>query len=172
MSSAPEDGVYELMESKESKKTHSARDPLLFTVLIALLAIFAAGAFHLSVVSDSHHRFSHRKSSGPDFEWHNRLPILRRARHDVPEMIFPMYITRVNADSPDTVYNSSTSVVLSSTDSMIYHWRTISKWPMCYITGWVSPSKDLIAGHKSYISEGTLRLSKYGILPLLKTGKN
>lgn len=39
---------------------------------------------------------------------------------------------------------------------MIYHWRTISKWPMCYITGWVSPSKDLIAGHKSYISEGNI----------------
>ncbi|KAJ7808573.1 hypothetical protein B0H13DRAFT_2385797 [Mycena leptocephala] len=154
MSSAPEDGVYELMESKESKKTHSARDPLLFTVLIALLAIFAAGAFHLSV------------SSGPDFEWHNRLPNLEKGRDTMvkkklkfPEMIFPMYITRVNADSPDTVYNSSTSVVLSSTDSMIYHWRTISKWPMCYITGWVSPSKDLIAGHKSYISEETLRLS-------------
>jgi hypothetical protein len=27
---------------------------------------------------------------------------------------------------------------------------------MCYITGWVSPSKDLIAGHKSYISEGNI----------------
>ncbi|KAJ6474135.1 hypothetical protein C8R45DRAFT_834891, partial [Mycena sanguinolenta] len=71
-----------------------------------------------------------------------------------PKKIFPTYITRVNAAAPDTVYDSGPSVVLSPTDSMIYHWRIRSEWPICYIAGWVSPSKDLVAGHKSYISEG------------------
>jgi hypothetical protein len=27
---------------------------------------------------------------------------------------------------------------------------------MCYLTGWVSAAEDLIAGHKSYISEGNV----------------
>ncbi|KAJ7189034.1 hypothetical protein C8R46DRAFT_1244423 [Mycena filopes] len=69
-------------------------------------------------------------------------------------MIFPRYMTRVNAAAPDTVYQTGSSIVLSPSDSMIYHWRAKSVWPMCYITGWVSAPDDLIAGHKSYTSEG------------------
>ncbi|KAJ7084135.1 hypothetical protein C8R44DRAFT_651625, partial [Mycena epipterygia] len=73
-----------------------------------------------------------------------------------PRMIFPRYMTRVNAAEPDTIYYSGASVVLSPTDSMIYHWRLRSTWPMCYLTGRVSAAEDLIAGHKSYSSEGNV----------------
>ncbi|KAJ7882328.1 hypothetical protein B0H13DRAFT_1452241, partial [Mycena leptocephala] len=41
-------------------------------------------------------------------------------------------------------------------DSMIYYWRYNSTWSMCYLTGWVCAAEDLIAGHKSYISEGNV----------------
>jgi hypothetical protein len=39
-------------------------------------------------------------------------------------------------------------------DSMIYHWNSNSSWPRCYISDWVSPVADLIAGNKSYAVEG------------------
>ncbi|KAJ7110909.1 hypothetical protein C8R44DRAFT_633545, partial [Mycena epipterygia] len=73
-----------------------------------------------------------------------------------PQMVFPHYMTRANAASPDTVYQSGSAVVLSPTDSMIYYWKSNSKWPMCYLTGWVSATQDLIEGNKSYTSEGNL----------------
>jgi hypothetical protein len=92
--------------------------------------------------------------------------------HLVPLMVFPMFIVRANAAAPDTVYHSNSSVVLSPTvslpnlrmnfsyialkDSMIYHWRANSSWPMCYLTAWVSSPTDLLSGHKSYRAEGNV----------------
>lgn len=40
---------------------------------------------------------------------------------------------------------------------MIYHWRTNSSWPKCYLTGWVSSSEELLAGHKSYTADGDVK---------------
>jgi hypothetical protein len=37
---------------------------------------------------------------------------------------------------------------------MIYHWRSNSSWPKCYLTAWVSSAEDLIAGNKSYSAAG------------------
>ena len=37
---------------------------------------------------------------------------------------------------------------------MFYHWKTNTSWPRCYISSWVSASKQLVAGNKSYIAEG------------------
>lgn len=42
------------IESKESTNELSPRYPLLFSVLVALMAIAAAAAFHLSVLSATH----------------------------------------------------------------------------------------------------------------------
>ncbi|KAJ7160059.1 hypothetical protein C8R46DRAFT_361876 [Mycena filopes] len=143
----------------------SPRYVLLFSVLVALMAISAAAAFHLSVLSTAQHE--QRLLTPKDIESTFRIvqpspnldkghATMRKAKFKFPRMVFPGYIVRANAAAPDTVYQSGSSVVLSPTDSMIYHWRTNSNWPTCYLAGWVSASKDLIAGHKSYTSEGDI----------------
>jgi hypothetical protein len=53
MSIPPEDDGYGYIEPKESRqKTHSTRYLLPITALVALLASFAAAAFHLNMLSD------------------------------------------------------------------------------------------------------------------------
>lgn len=37
---------------------------------------------------------------------------------------------------------------------MFYHWNFNTTWPRCYISGWVSPFKRLVAANKSLIAEG------------------
>ncbi|KAJ6474218.1 hypothetical protein C8R45DRAFT_1103199 [Mycena sanguinolenta] len=177
MSSSPDDDAYDGIEPKEGDQRHLPRYSLLLTVLVALLATCAAAAFHLSVLSDSPTLLTPKEIQSKlrmaqpfaNLEVGRNTMIRRKLKF--PKKIFPTYITRVNAASPDTVYDSGPSVVLSPTvspnhlppldnqvffgkDSMIYHWRIRSEWQICYIAGWVSPSKDLVAGHKSYISEG------------------
>lgn len=39
---------------------------------------------------------------------------------------------------------------------MFFHWKIKSAWPRCYVSGWVSPFKQLVAGNKSYIAEGDI----------------
>ncbi|KAJ7452974.1 hypothetical protein B0H11DRAFT_2072117 [Mycena galericulata] len=161
MSIPPEDDEYGDIEPKEShQKTHSTRYLLPITVLMALLASFAAAAFHLSMLSDSQPLLA-PKEIASNLRMVKPTPNLEKGRETMvemnlkyPDMVFPKYMTRVNSAAPDTVYDSGSSIVLSPTDSMIYHWRAKSSWPMCYITAWVSPADDLIAGHKSYTSEG------------------
>ncbi|KAJ7613289.1 hypothetical protein DFH06DRAFT_1109294 [Mycena polygramma] len=83
--------------------------------------------------------------------------ILVQKKLKAPRMIFPSYFTRANAAAPATVYLAGSSVVLSPTDSMIYHWRSKSRFfPLCYLTAWVSPTEDLIRGSKSYKSDGDI----------------
>lgn len=53
MSSAPEDGLEDETQLKAPPKGHSQRSRMLFTVLMALLAIYSAAALHLSVLSDA-----------------------------------------------------------------------------------------------------------------------
>ncbi|KAJ7208142.1 hypothetical protein C8J57DRAFT_1540737 [Mycena rebaudengoi] len=52
-STAPDDGAEDEVEPKEGNKARSLRYPLLFSVLMALAAIGAAAAFHLSVLSNT-----------------------------------------------------------------------------------------------------------------------
>ncbi|KAJ7707390.1 hypothetical protein B0H17DRAFT_1000468 [Mycena rosella] len=130
---------------------------------MALIAISAAATFHLSVLSatqepDTLLRPADLESTlrmarpSPNLEKGHET--MRKMKFKFPRMVFPMSIVRANAVTPDDLYHSGSSVVLSPTDSMIYHWRTNSSWPQCYLTGWVSPAEELVAGHKSYMSEG------------------
>ncbi|KAF7354387.1 hypothetical protein MVEN_01127500 [Mycena venus] len=165
MSAAPEDGMQDEIELKSRKHTeqqHSPRFLMLLSVLITLVAIGAAAAFHLSVLSDDEPLLTPKEITSsfrmalPSPNLEKGRDIMMKKKYKLPEMIFPTYITRVNAAVPDTVYESGHSVILSPTDSMIYHWMTNSPWQMCYISGFVSPSELLVAGNKSYRSEGDL----------------
>ncbi|KAF7358196.1 hypothetical protein MVEN_00868100 [Mycena venus] len=162
MSSAPEDGLEDEIKVKARATTHSLRSSMLLSILMTLLAIYAAAAFHLSVLSDTPLLFTPREIESklrralPSPNLDKGRDIMEEKNYKSPLMIFPRYMTRVNAAEPDTIYYAGASVVLSPTDSMIYHWRLSSTWPMCYLTGWVSAAEDLIAGHKSYSSEGNV----------------
>ncbi|KAJ6585350.1 hypothetical protein B0H19DRAFT_419233 [Mycena capillaripes] len=142
----------------------SRRYILLFSTLIALMAIFAAAAFHLSVLSATPEtqlllRPKDIESSvrmvrpSPNLE--KGHAIMKKVKFKFPRMVFPSWFMRVNAVEPDTVYEPGSSVVLSPSDSMIYHWRSNSSWSKCYLTAWVSSPEELAASHKSsYTSEG------------------
>ncbi|KAJ7217286.1 hypothetical protein GGX14DRAFT_561805 [Mycena pura] len=162
MSSAPEDGLEDESGLKAPATTHSLRSRMLVSVLMTLLAIYAAAAFHLSVLSDSPLLFRPREIEArlrmalPSPNLDKGRDIMDKKNYKSPWMLFPGSMTRVNAAEPDMIYYSGASVVLSPTDSMIYHWRLNSTWPMCYITAWVSAAEDLIAAHKSYSSEGNV----------------
>lgn len=52
-STAPDDGAEDEVEPKKGNKARSPRYPLLFSVLMALVAIGAAAAFHLSMLSNT-----------------------------------------------------------------------------------------------------------------------
>ncbi|KAJ7642965.1 hypothetical protein DFH06DRAFT_1333754 [Mycena polygramma] len=164
MATSPEDSLDGELESKErtSKAWQSLRYPWVFSILIALVAISAAGAFHLAVATNGAPLLSAK-----DIESTLRMPLpspnlekgknyLEKLNLRSPKMIFPMYMTRANAASPDTVYTSGSSVVLSPTDSMIYHWKNNRRWPgKCYLAAWVSAFDDLVTAGKTYYrSEG------------------
>ncbi|KAJ6584053.1 hypothetical protein DFH09DRAFT_1308755 [Mycena vulgaris] len=167
MSGPPDDGAGYDIEPKstnpDTKENSPRYHPLLLSLLMALIAITAAATFHLNVLSATHEpelllRPTDIESSfriarpSPNLDkGHN---IMKKMKFKFPRMVFPMFIVRANAAAPDAVYQSGSSVVLSPTDSMIYHWRTNSSWPKCYLSGWVSPAEELIAGHKSYMSDG------------------
>ncbi|KAJ7022734.1 hypothetical protein C8F04DRAFT_1310231, partial [Mycena alexandri] len=165
LSSAPLDDDEAETKSKPTQEI-SPHYVLLFSVLMALIAISAAAAFHLNVLSatwNERQALLKPKYIEHIFRMVQPTPNLdkghatmRKMKFKFPRMVFPMFIVRANAAAPDTVYQSGPSVVLSPSDSMIYHWRTNSSWPKCYLAGWVSASKDLIAGHKSYTSEGDI----------------
>ncbi|KAJ7137852.1 hypothetical protein C8R44DRAFT_728052 [Mycena epipterygia] len=165
----PDYGGEDGTESKLKPTTTNQLSPrslLLFSVLMALMAIFAAAAFHLSVLSATQEselllRPKDIESSlrmvrpSPNLEQgHETMKKKKFKSPSVPRMVFPMFIVRANAAAADTVYQSGSSVVLSPADSMIYHWRSNSTWPKCYLSGWVSPVEQLIEGHKSYTAEG------------------
>ncbi|KAJ7122690.1 hypothetical protein C8R43DRAFT_933173 [Mycena crocata] len=162
LSAVPEDEAEEEIQFRHLTKAHSLRYIPLLTVLMALLAICAAGAFHLSVLSEvdleallSPNEIESRlRMAQPSPNLEKGLDTMLKKKMKLPQMVFPKYIVRANAAFPNKIYESGSSVVLSATDSMIYHWRTKSKWPTCYIAGWVSPSAELVAGNKSYTSEG------------------
>ncbi|KAF8214934.1 hypothetical protein K438DRAFT_1954939 [Mycena galopus ATCC 62051] len=159
MSTPPEE--YEI-ETKTRVQELSPRFTQLFSLLVAFMAIAAAAAFHLSVLATYETQQLLRPKDvestlrmvrpSPNLE--KGHAIMRENKFKFPRMVFPMFIVRANAAAPDQVYESGSSVVLSETDSMIYHWRANSSWPKCYLTAWVSSSEELIAGHKSYTSDG------------------
>ncbi|KAJ7476170.1 hypothetical protein FB451DRAFT_1088228 [Mycena latifolia] len=166
MSSPPDDGAGFEMKPKPTKSNtteQSPRYPLVFSLLVAIIAIAAAATFHLSVVyaidepalllrpKDIESSLRIVRPSPNLDSGHNTM---RKMKFKFPRMVFPKYIVRANSAAPDEVYESGSSVVLGPTDSMIYHWRANSSWPQCYLTGWVSAAEELIAGHKSYMSEG------------------
>ncbi|KAJ7611060.1 hypothetical protein DFH06DRAFT_169895 [Mycena polygramma] len=164
MATSPEESLDGELESKErTLKAHSLRYPLLFSILIAALAIFAAGAFHLSVSTTTIPLLTPKEVSAT-FQGVLPSPNLEKGKdymHQLnlqqPVMTFPMYMTRVNAASPDTLYTSGSSIVLSPTDSMIYHWTINSRWQKCYVTGYVSAYDELLAAGKTYYrSEGDI----------------
>lgn len=159
-----DDAGYEV-ESKPNfePSSTSSRYPMLLSVLMALIAIAAAAAFHLNVLSMAPQREALLRPKDVESSFRIARPspnldkgheTMRKMRFKFPRMVFPMFIARANAAAPDEVYESGSSVVLSPTDSMIYHWRTNSSWPKCYLTAWVSPAEELDAGHKSYKSGG------------------
>lgn len=143
----PDYGGEDEMESKLKPTTNqlSPRYLLLFSVLMALMAISAAAAFHLSVLSATHEpelllrpkdiesslrmvRPSPNLEQGHDImkkkkfkcgSWPScaYFPVLKAP--SVPRMVFPMFIVRANAAAPDTVYQSGSSVVLSPTVSAL-----------------------------------------------------
>ncbi|KAF7364878.1 hypothetical protein MVEN_00358200 [Mycena venus] len=161
MSAPPDED--EVDSNKPPVQQLSQRYVLLFSLLLALVAIAAAAAFHLSVLSafyETQHlpRPKDIESSLPVVQPSPNLEkghaIMKKERFKFPRMVFPMFIVRANAAAPDEIYESGSSVVLSPTDSMIYHWRSNSSWPKCYLTGWVSSSEELRAGRKSYTSKG------------------
>ncbi|KAJ7780713.1 hypothetical protein DFH07DRAFT_875512 [Mycena maculata] len=159
MSTPPDE--YEV-ESKNPNTEHPPRYSLLFSLLIALVAVAAAAAFHLSVLSETHQAEPLLRTTDIESSLRVATPspnldkghaIMRDKKFKFPRMVFPASMVRANAAEPDMVYESGSSVVLSPTDSMIYHWRTNSSWPKCYLTGWVSPAADL-TGRKSYTWDG------------------
>ncbi|KAJ6452012.1 hypothetical protein C8R47DRAFT_290156 [Mycena vitilis] len=166
MATSPEECLYAELESKEhTLKAHSLRYPLFCSVLIAILAISAAGAFHLSVsTTTTSIRLLTPKEVDATFQRVLPSPNLEKGKDYVhqlnlrqPVMTFPMYMTRANAALPATVYTSGSSIVLSPTDSMIYHWTINSRWQKCYVTGYVSAYDELLAAGKTYYhSEGDI----------------
>ncbi|KAJ7851631.1 hypothetical protein B0H14DRAFT_3660427 [Mycena olivaceomarginata] len=159
--SAPQDD--DEIETKKQVDELSPRYVLLFNVLLALMAIAAAAAFHLSVLGATHEtpRLLRPKdieatlrTARPSPNLEKGHAIMVNKKFKFPRMVFPMFIARANAAAPDELYKSGASVVLSPTDSMVYHWRTNSTWPKCYLTAWVSSPEELSAGHKSYTSDG------------------
>ncbi|KAJ7258688.1 hypothetical protein C8J57DRAFT_1234277 [Mycena rebaudengoi] len=161
-STAPDDGAEDEVEPKEGNKARSPCYPLLFSVLMAFAAIGAAAAFHLSMLSNTVPLLTPKEVESslrlaqPSPNLEKGRDIMTKKKCKFPQMVFPRYMTRANSASPDTVYQSGSAVVLSPADSMIYYWKSNSKWPMCYLAGWVSATHDLIEGNKSYPSEGDL----------------
>ncbi|KAJ7239927.1 hypothetical protein C8J57DRAFT_1526551 [Mycena rebaudengoi] len=161
-STAPDDGAEDEVEPKEGNKARSPCYLLLFSVLMALAAIGAAAAFHLSMLSNTVPLLTPKEVESslrlaqPSPNLEKGRDIMTKKKCKFPQMVFPRYMTRANSASPDTVYQSGSAVVLSPADSMIYYWKSNSKWPMCYLAGWVSATHDLIEGNKSYPSEGDL----------------
>ncbi|KAJ7486202.1 hypothetical protein B0H11DRAFT_2017345 [Mycena galericulata] len=163
MSTSPDE--YE-MEPKKPASDLSPHHPWLFTGLVALIAIASAAAFHLSVLSAAHEAYplfrpkdveSAFRAARPSPNLEKGHDTMKRMKFKFPRMVFPTFMVRANAAAPDVVYESGSSVILSPNDSMIYHWRTNSSWPKCYLTGWVSSPEELMAGHKTgYTSEGDI----------------
>jgi hypothetical protein len=132
------------------------------TILMAVAAILAAVTLHISILSTS--RLEPLRSPNdviftletvkPDTNLQKGRAIMRQMDMNRPELKFPMSMVRANAAEPNKVYYSGASVFLSPSDSMFYHWKTNTSWPRCYISSWVSASKQLVAGNKSYIAEG------------------
>jgi hypothetical protein len=144
MSSVPEDGTEDETELNTPAAAHSPRYRMLLSVLIVLVAIYAAALFHLSVLSDTLPLFTPREiesklrmalpspnlDKGRDIMDEKNYKCTRycktlRTPHSslivpAPLMIFPHYMTRVNAAEPDTIYHSGASVVLSPTVSSHY----------------------------------------------------
>ncbi|KAH7918914.1 hypothetical protein BV22DRAFT_890949 [Leucogyrophana mollusca] len=71
-------------------------------------------------------------------------------------MWFPSYIARANAAEPDRTYSSSSTVTLSPSDSMFYRFGIMKNAPnsTCYVVAAVPNASKLLAGNKSYVSEG------------------
>ncbi|KAJ6504618.1 hypothetical protein C8R47DRAFT_1209894 [Mycena vitilis] len=136
----------------------SPRYILFFSMLMALMAISAAAAFHLSVISAAPETklLLRPRDIGSSLRMVQPSPNLRKGhatmrkmKFKFPRMIFPKFIVRANAAQPDIAYESGSSVVLSPTDSMVYYWRSNSSWPKCYLTAWVSSPEELIANNKT-----------------------
>ncbi|KAJ6620034.1 hypothetical protein B0H10DRAFT_1114977 [Mycena sp. CBHHK59/15] len=157
----PDDGAED--EIKPTGSQLSSRHLVLFSTLMALLACLSAAAFHLSVLSASYGAeplfspndiVSSLRMAVPSPNLEKGHDTMKKNKFKFPRMVFPMLMVRANAAEPNAVHNSGSSIVLSPTDSMVYHWRSNSTWSKCYLSGWVSSPERLIAGHKSYTAEG------------------
>jgi hypothetical protein len=133
------------------------------TILMAVTAILASAAFHISALSafpglermrSPNDITSTLRMVQPYPNLEKGLATINKKKMKRPKMIFPRSFVRANAAEPNRVYNSGSSVLLSPSDSMFYHWKYNSTWPRCYISGWVSPHDKLVAANKSYIAEG------------------
>ncbi|KIM79835.1 hypothetical protein PILCRDRAFT_823020 [Piloderma croceum F 1598] len=134
------------------------------TILMGIMATFAAAAFHITILSETSRLPSIRSPNdvtstlkmvrpSPNLEkGHANIKHWKKVK--IPRMVFPRLIVRANEAEPNTVYQSGQSVLLSPSDSMFYHWKTKSAWSKCYITAWVSSPEKLIAGGKHYAAEG------------------
>lgn len=142
--SAPQDD--DEIETKKQVEELSPRYVLLFSVLVALMAIAAAAAaFHLSVLGETHEtprllrpkdieatlRMAH---PSPNLEKGHAIMVNKKFKcasgsksiepraelpfYTVPRMVFPMFIARANAAAPDELYKSGAAVVLSPTVSV------------------------------------------------------
>ncbi|GBE82096.1 hypothetical protein SCP_0404750 [Sparassis crispa] len=144
--------------------TENQRTLLWLTIVIGAIAIAAAATFHISVLSTNPgtvplYRPDELVSSlrmvqpSPYLE-EGRKNIHKNNKKKIPKMTFPASMVRANAADPNKVYHSGSSIVLSSSDSMFYHWRVKGSWPTCYISGWVSPADKLGKAGKSYRVDG------------------
>ncbi|KAJ7143529.1 hypothetical protein C8R43DRAFT_953970 [Mycena crocata] len=140
MASSPDDCAENEVQSRKPTPQSSPGYLLVFSLLMAFMAIFASAAFHLSVASATYEpelllRPKDLKSSlriaQPSPNLAKGHATMKNRKFKFPRMVFPMVI--------------SLSVQLSN-----------SSWPKCYLTGWVSSSEDLAAGHKNYTSEGVV----------------
>jgi len=136
---------------------------LWLTILIAFTTISAAAALYIVVQSvhvdlkplrSAHDITAALQMVLPSPNLDKGRNIIHQKNVKRPKMKFPLYMVRTSAVEPDRVYQTSKAVVLSSSDSMFYHWKTKSAWRRCYIAGWVSPPDRLVAGGKSYSAEG------------------
>ncbi|KAJ7625239.1 hypothetical protein DFH06DRAFT_1481296 [Mycena polygramma] len=142
----------------------SPRYVLFFSMLMALMAISAAAAFHLSVLSAAPETQlllrprdieSSLRMVQPSPNLQKGHATMRKMKFKFPRMVFPKFIVRANAAQPDTAYESGSSVVLSPTDSMIYYWRSNSSWPKCYLTVGMSWKRLSLLGTVNFTTRET-----------------
>ncbi|KIM73564.1 hypothetical protein PILCRDRAFT_15143 [Piloderma croceum F 1598] len=152
----------QLLQKSTVYNSHNRITFVWLTILMAMIAISTAAV--LQIYISTTFRLEPIGSPGDvttAFRMLQPSPNLEKGRKTVfqmnlkgPEVIFPGVMVRVNAAEPDRMYQHGSSVFLSPSDSMIYHWRIGRSWPRCYINPWVPSPDELVQGSKSYAAEG------------------